>query len=165
MKDTWEEMFMRGGTTVAALERPTALTWVDAGQPWESVICFSVKEAMWGRATRQCHVGETTGTWGRKAGRAMVQGRGSKAIGRGGSSGVWKRSHRNQWGWERWTQGQGLGTQSLLLFWIVVTLKKNNSETKGQDRFLTNASFRPPSPFCVPGVLEKQMNKCQIIQF
>ena len=29
---------------------------------------------------------------------AMVQGRGNKAIGHGGSSGVWKRSHRNQWG-------------------------------------------------------------------
>ena len=36
---------IKGGTTVAALERPTVLTWVAAGQSWEFVICFSVNEA------------------------------------------------------------------------------------------------------------------------
>lgn len=45
MKDTWKEMFVKGGTMVAALERPTVLTWVAAGQSWEFVICFSVNEA------------------------------------------------------------------------------------------------------------------------
>lgn len=33
-------------------------------QSWEFVICSSVSKAMWGWAIRQCHVGETPGTWG-----------------------------------------------------------------------------------------------------
>lgn len=46
MKDTGKEMFIKGGTMVVALERPTVLTWVAAGQSWEFVICFSVNKAM-----------------------------------------------------------------------------------------------------------------------
>lgn len=51
-------------------------------------------------------------------------------------------------------QRPGPGHSKPPQFWIV-TLKKNNSEIEVQGGFFfTNASFRPPSPFCIPGVLE-----------
>lgn len=33
MKEAGKEMFIKGGTTEAALERPTVLTWVAADSP------------------------------------------------------------------------------------------------------------------------------------